>query len=90
MTPRPPQIEEPTSGTPPATEHELSKQAESIKQRLEGTPVADEPKSLLQVPQADDLHAWLAAKEHELKKVSGEILPGDLETMRKNDEVYAK
>lgn len=91
VTPRPPQIEEPSEETL-STQHGLSEQADSIRRRLEaeGTPIADEPRSLLQVPQADDLQAWLAAKEHELKKASGEILPGDLETMRKNDQLYAR
>jgi hypothetical protein len=40
------------------------------------------------VPQADDLQAWLAAKEHELKRASGEITPGDLEAMHKNNEIF--
>lgn len=87
LTPRP-RIEEPEGVEP----HGISEQAELIKRRLEteGTPIADEPTILLGVPQADDLQAWLIAKEHELKRASGETLLGDLEPMRKSNEIYSR
>lgn len=89
LTPRP-RIEEPSAGE--SSTQGLSEQADSIRRRLEaeGTPIADEPGSFLTVPRDDDLQAWLVAKERELKRAGNEIAPGDLEAMRKNDEIYVK
>jgi hypothetical protein len=88
LTPRP-RIEEPVGVNQPS---EMSEQADLIKRRLEmeGTPIADDQKALLEVPQADDLQAWLYAKEHELKRDVTEVIPGDIETMHKNDEIYTR